>query len=160
MLETSLLCFTVCNITVLKLTYIEYPLKSILLSNYVNINKMRSNYYSQCWFITTLETLNVVSLHRNTFNENVMHGWQIFEWSLQNQGQVLWSRDCSRYCMVVLCTYNHLFLPLGLFSTDENYLHFKVNLLSLLSHWGNITRSLCIWQVESDDVMNGNSMNN
>ncbi|XP_074555728.1 uncharacterized protein LOC141811609 [Curcuma longa] len=23
---------------------------------------------------------------------------KIFEWSLQNQGQVLWSRDCSRYC--------------------------------------------------------------
>ncbi|KAK1285070.1 hypothetical protein QJS10_CPB20g00766 [Acorus calamus] len=23
---------------------------------------------------------------------------KIFEWSLQNQGQVLWSRDCSRFC--------------------------------------------------------------
>ncbi|XP_027362925.1 WD repeat-containing protein 91 homolog isoform X4 [Abrus precatorius] len=23
---------------------------------------------------------------------------QIFEWSLQNQGQILWSRDCSRFC--------------------------------------------------------------
>nr|XP_023917361.1 WD repeat-containing protein 91 homolog [Quercus suber] len=23
---------------------------------------------------------------------------KIFEWSLQNQGQVLWSRNCSRFC--------------------------------------------------------------
>lgn len=23
---------------------------------------------------------------------------KIFEWSLQNQGQILWSRDCSRFC--------------------------------------------------------------
>ncbi|MQL84964.1 hypothetical protein Taro_017485 [Colocasia esculenta] len=26
------------------------------------------------------------------------HSFVIFEWSLQNQGQVLWSRDCSRFC--------------------------------------------------------------
>ncbi|KAL5069772.1 hypothetical protein RYX36_020659 [Vicia faba] len=26
---------------------------------------------------------------------------KIFEWSLQNQGQILWSRDCSRFCYPV-----------------------------------------------------------
>lgn len=32
---------------------------------------------------------------------------KIFEWSLQNQGQVLWSRDCSRYCYPSSNYYRH-----------------------------------------------------
>ncbi|KAL2324590.1 hypothetical protein Fmac_023648 [Flemingia macrophylla] len=29
---------------------------------------------------------------------------KIFEWSLQNQGQILWSRDCSRFCYPPSCS--------------------------------------------------------
>ncbi|XP_003592160.3 WD repeat-containing protein 91 [Medicago truncatula] len=32
---------------------------------------------------------------------------KIFEWSLQNQGQILWSRDCSRYCYPSSNYYRH-----------------------------------------------------
>ncbi|WJX20666.1 hypothetical protein P8452_10192 [Trifolium repens] len=35
---------------------------------------------------------------RLAFLASALMGRQIFEWSLQNQGQILWSRDCSRFC--------------------------------------------------------------
>ncbi|WJX14439.1 hypothetical protein P8452_04702 [Trifolium repens] len=38
---------------------------------------------------------------RLAFLASALMGRQIFEWSLQNQGQILWSRDCSRFCYPV-----------------------------------------------------------
>ncbi|XP_028076586.1 WD repeat-containing protein 91-like isoform X3 [Camellia sinensis] len=39
---------------------------------------------------------------------------KIFEWSLQNQGKILWSRNCSRYlnCSTLQC-YGNLIVYLG-----------------------------------------------
>ncbi|KAF3792820.1 WD repeat-containing protein 91 [Nymphaea thermarum] len=39
-----------------------------------------------------------LALMRQAYSVLVVMARQIFEWSLHNQGRILWSRDCSRFC--------------------------------------------------------------